>query len=69
MDGAVLLLLFSAFLVFVTYRMDQNDKRHEEKSEPYEDILKRAYMEGFNAGKDWNSSSKLPSWAIRKKRK
>lgn len=67
MEGAILLLLFSAFLVFVTYRMDQHDKRHEERSQPYEDILRDAYERGFNDGLNGNTN-RLPE-IFRKKRK
>lgn len=50
MEGAMMLLLFSAFLVIVIYRMDQNEKKSntDEKS---------AYEAGFREGMMWSPES------------
>ena len=46
MEGAMMLLLFSAFLVIVIYRMDQNEK----KANRHDDD---AYKSGFEDGMRW----------------
>ena len=50
MEGAMMLVLFSAFLVIVIYRMDQNEKKSntDEKS---------AYEAGFREGMMWSAES------------
>lgn len=50
MEGAMMLLLFSAFLVVVLYKMDANEKKSttDEKS---------AYEAGFREGMMWGEES------------
>lgn len=48
MDGAIALLLFSGFLAFLVYRMDQNESRNDAEKQSYKDILKDVYEQGYN---------------------
>lgn len=50
MEGAMMLLLFSAFLVIVIYRMDQNEKKSNTDEES-------AYRMGFHDGMMWSPES------------
>lgn len=50
MEGAMMLLLFSAFLVIVIYRMDQNEKKSNTDEES-------AYRIGFHDGMMWSPES------------
>ena len=50
MEGAMMLLLFSAFLVIVIYRMDQNEKQSTRDD-------KSMYEAGFRDGMMWNPES------------
>ena len=51
MEGAMTLLLFSAFLVIVIYRMDQNEKKKSNTDE------ESAYRMGFHDGMMWSPES------------
>lgn len=46
MEGAMMLLLFSAFLVIVIYRMDQNEKKASNDDDA-------SYKTGFEDGMRW----------------
>lgn len=50
MEGAMMLLLFSAFLVIVIYRMDQNEKQSSKDD-------KSMYEAGFRDGMMWSPES------------
>ena len=50
MEGAMMLLLFSAFLVIVIYRMDQNEKQSKKDDESI-------YKAGFRDGMMWSPES------------
>ena len=50
MEGAMMLLLFSAFLVIVIYRMDQNEKRSTRDD-------KSMYEAWFRDGMMWSPES------------
>lgn len=50
MEGAMMLLLFSAFLVVVIYKMDQNEKQAHKDD-------KSAYEAGFRDGMMWSPES------------
>ena len=50
MEGAMMLLLFSAFLVIVIYRMDQNEKQSTRDD-------KSMYEAGFRDGMMWSPES------------
>lgn len=45
MEGVLMLLLFSAFLAVLVFKMDANEKKSEK-----EDDCKKAYMEGYQEG-------------------
>lgn len=45
MEGALMLLMFSAFLAILVFRMDQNEKKSKK-----EDDYKKAFMEGYTQG-------------------
>ena len=57
MEGAMMLLLFSAFLVIVIYRMDQNEKQSTRDD-------KYTYEAGFCDGMMWRPES-LEEWRDR----
>lgn len=57
MDGAVMLMLLTAFLVFVVYRMDQNEKK---SSQEEDDSLNRDYIRGFQDGMNWGVGREQP---------
>lgn len=72
MDGAIILLIFSGFLVFVLYRMDQNEHKNDYEKNSYRDMLRDVYEEGFKAGQNWRNDgieSPTEKAIIRKKRK
>lgn len=50
MEGAMMLLLFSAFLVVVIYKMDQNEKQSTRDD-------KSMYEAGFRDGVMWSPES------------
>ena len=50
MDGAMMLMLLTGFLVFVVYRMDQNEKK---SSQEEDDSLNDDYIQGFKDGVNW----------------
>ena len=50
MEGAMMLLLFSAFLVIVIYKMDQNEKQSTRDD-------KSMYEAGFRDGMMWSPES------------
>lgn len=55
MEAAIVLLVFSGFLVFVMYRMDQNEHKNDHEKNSYRDMLRDVYEEGFKAGRDWDN--------------
>lgn len=57
MDGAVMLMLLTAFLVFVVYRMDQNEKK---SSYEENDSLNQDYIRGFKDGMNWGVGREQP---------
>ena len=60
MEGAMMLLLFSAFLVIVIYRMDQNEKQSKKDD-------KSIYEAGFRDGMMWSPES-FEEWRNREKK-
>ena len=66
MDGAMMLLLFSAFLVLVIYRMDQNEKKAGRQDD-------ESYKAGFEDGMKWmtersNNAGNGKSGILRRKK-
>lgn len=51
MEGAAMLLLFSAFLVVVLYKMDANEKQSKRDDQD-------AYEIGFRDGMKWSDESR-----------
>lgn len=69
MDGALALLLFSGFLAFLVYRMDQNESKNDAEKKSYKDILEDVYNQGFNDGIDYDGGAKTVSKDKRIRRK
>lgn len=81
MEGAIVLLLFSGFLVFVVYRMDQNehqermmDKLKELRNYDVPEDSSVEFKAGFIAGMQWGSKEEqpidiTPMKAVRKRKK
>lgn len=61
MDGAIALLLFSGFLAFLVYRMDQNESKNDSERKSYKDILEDVYNQGFNDGVNHDGGAKTVS--------
>lgn len=53
MEGAMLLLLFSAFLVLIIYKMDANEKKAKTDEK---DLYQAGFMEGIRQGMNWGVS-------------
>lgn len=53
MEGAMLLLLFSAFLVVIIYKMDVNEKKAKTDEK---DLYQAGFMEGIRQGMNWGVS-------------
>lgn len=69
MDGALALLLFSVFLAFLVYRMDQNESKNDAEKKSYKDILEDVYTKGFNDGINYDGGAKTVSKDKRIRRK
>lgn len=68
MEGAMLLLLFSAFLVVIIYRMDVNEKKAKIDEK---DLYQAGFMEGIRQGMNWGVSREelQQKFGLRKKDK
>lgn len=67
MEGAMLLLLFSAFLVVIIYKMDVNEKKAKTDEK---DLYQAGFMEGIRQGMNWGvSREELQQNGLRKKNK
>lgn len=67
MEGAMLLLLFSAFLVLIIYKMDANEKKAKTDEK---DLYQAGFMEGIRQGMNWGvSREELQQNGLRKKNK
>ena len=67
MAGAMLLLLFSAFLVVIIYKMDVNEKKAKTDEK---DLYQAGFMEGIRQGMNWGvSREELQQNGLRKKNK
>lgn len=53
MEGAMLLLLFSAFLVVVIYKMDVNEKKAKTDEK---NLYEAGFMDGVRQGMNWGVS-------------
>lgn len=53
MEGAMLLLLFSAFLVVIIYKMDVNEKKAKTDEK---NLYEAGFMEGIRQGMNWGVS-------------
>lgn len=73
MEGAILLLLFTAFLVFVVYRMDQNDRKErimKELMKTHEaSAIKSLIERGLDCGVRWESKQPIDIFPIEDNRK
>lgn len=77
MEGAILLLLFSAFLVFVVYRMDQNERRErimkqiieQHNSNERKELIKNLLDNGFRWESEKQPIDVIPIKEIRKRKK
>lgn len=68
MEGAMMLLLFSAFLVVIIYRMDVNEKKAKTDEK---DLYQAGFMEGIRQGMNWGVSREelQQKFGLRKKDK
>lgn len=67
MEGAMLLLLFSAFLVVIIYKMDVNEKKAKTDEK---DLYQAGFIEGIRQGMNWGvSREELQQNGLRKKNK
>lgn len=68
MEGAMLLLLFSAFLVVIIYKMDVNEKKAKTDEK---DLYQAGFMEGIRQGMNWGVSREelQQKFGLRKKDK
>lgn len=68
MEGAMLLLLFSAFLVVIIYKMDVNEKKAKTDEK---DLYQAGFMEGIRQGMNWGISREeaQQKFGLRKKDK
>lgn len=57
MEGAIMLMLLTAFLVFVVYRMDQNEKKSPREED---ETLNDDYVRGFKDGMNWGVGREQP---------
>lgn len=53
MEGAMLLLLFSAFLVVIIYKMDVNEKKAKTDEK---NLYEAGFMDGVRQGMNWGVS-------------
>ena len=53
MEGAMLLLLFSAFLVVIIYKMDVNEKKAKTDEK---NLYEAGFMDGIRQGMNWGIS-------------
>lgn len=69
MEGAMMLLLFSAFLVIVIYRMDQNEKQSKKDDKSiYEAGFRDGMMRSPESFEEWRDrGAKIKSIMKRKK--
>ena len=66
MEGAMMLLLFSAFLVVIIYKMDVNEKKAKTDEK---DLYQAGFMEGIRQGMNWGvSREELQQNGLRKKK-
>lgn len=68
MEGAMMLLLFSAFLVVIIYKMDVNEKKAKTDEK---DLYQAGFMEGIRQGMNWGVSREelQQKFGLRKKDK
>lgn len=68
MEGAMLLLLFSAFLVVIIYKMDVNEKKAKTDEK---NLYEAGFMEGIRQGMNWGVSREelQQKFGLRKKDK
>ena len=68
MEGAMLLLLFSAFLVVIIYKMDVNEKKAKADEK---NLYEAGFMEGIRQGMNWGVSREesQQKFGLRKKNK
>lgn len=67
MEGAMLLLLFSAFLVVIIYKMDVNEKKAKTDEK---DLYQAGFIEGIRQGMNWGvSREESQQNGLRKKNK
>lgn len=67
MEGAMMLLLFSAFLVVIIYKMDVNEKKAKTDEK---DLYQAGFMEGIRQGMNWGvSREESQQNGLRKKNK
>lgn len=71
MEGAMMLMLLTAFLAFIVYRMDQNQSKESESEDS--DLYKQGYQNGYLQGMNCEQHKPIDvtpvTKAIRKKRK
>lgn len=68
MEGAMMLLLFSAFLVVIIYKMDVNEKKAKTDEK---NLYEAGFMEGIRQGMNWGISREelQQKFGLRKKDK